>query len=133
MAAREEDEEDGEMECARVLLDQMADKWTIRIFWAFCPDMAPIRFNELKRRIGGISQKMLSQHLRQLERSGLLERRILPGRVLGIEYAITQLGLTLREPVSILYRWAEAHARAVRAAQTSFDGHVDPPGQALPQ
>ena len=112
-----EDDDDGEMECARLLLDQMADKWTIRIFWAFCPDMMPIRFNELKRRVGGISQKVLSQHLRQLESDGLLERRVLPGRALGVEYAITPLGYTLREPVSVLYRWATTHARAVRAAQ----------------
>jgi DNA-binding HxlR family transcriptional regulator len=119
MIAQQDD--DGEMECARFLLDRMADKWAIRIFWAFCPEMAPIRFNELKRRVGGISQKMLSQHLRQLERSGLLERRVLPGRILGVEYAITPLGLSLREPVATLYRWAEANVRAVRDAQSLFD------------
>lgn len=102
------------------VLDQLADKWAIRIFCAFYPDMMPIRFNELKRRIGGISQKILSQQLRKLERSGLLERRILPGRLLGVEYAITPLGQTLHEPISALYRWAEAHAREVKAAQASF-------------
>ncbi len=93
-----------EIECVRMVLDQMANKWTVRIFWAFCPDMAPIRFNELKRRVGSISQKMLSQHLRQLERNGLLERRVLPGRTLGVEYLVTPLGLSLREPASALYR-----------------------------
>ena len=82
--------------------------------------MAPIRFNELRRCVGGISQKMLSQRLRELERSGFLERRVLPGRVLGVEYGITPLGLTLREPVSALYRWAESNAPAVRSAQVAF-------------
>ena len=104
-----------------MVLNQLADKWTIRIFWAFCPDMTPVRFNELKRRIQGISQKMLSQQLRKLERNGLLERRVLPGRLLGVEYAITPLGHTLEEPISALYEWAEAHAREVRNAQASFE------------
>ena len=103
-----------------MVLDQLADKWTVRIFCAYFPDMAPIRFNELKRRVEGISQKMLSQQLRKLERSGLLERRVLPGRLLGVEYAITPLGHTLREPISALYEWAETHGRDVRDAQASF-------------
>lgn len=113
---------DGEDELWAIdmVLNLLADKWAIRIFWAFCPDMAPIRFNELKRRVAGISQKMLSQQLRKLERGGLLERRVLPGRLLGVEYAITPLGDTLVEPISGLYEWAEAHGRDVRDAQASF-------------
>src|ERR1700761_9377470 len=103
-----------------MVLDQLADKWAIRIFCAYYPDMAPIRFNELKRRVGGISQKMLSQQLRKLERSGLIERRVLPGRLLGVEYAVTPLGHTLGEPISALYKWAEAHAGDVRAAQAAY-------------
>jgi DNA-binding HxlR family transcriptional regulator len=103
-----------------MVLDQLADKWAVRIFCAYYPDIAPIRFNELKRRVGGISQKILSQQLRKLERSGLLERSVLPGRLLGVEYAITPLGRTLREPISALYEWAEAHAGDVRAAQAAF-------------
>ncbi len=103
-----------------MVLDQLADKWAVRIFCAFYPDMMPVRFNELKRRIGGISQKILSQQLRKLERSGLLERRMVPGRALGVEYEITPLGRTLHEPISALYMWAEAHAGDVRAAQASF-------------
>ena len=103
-----------------LVLSQLADKWVIRIFCAFCPEMAPIRFNELKRRVGGISQKVLSQQLRKLEQSGLLERRVLPGRLLGVEYAITPLGLTFQEPVAALSKWAEAHAQDIRAAQASF-------------
>jgi len=109
-----------------MVLDQLADKWAVRIFCAYYPDMAPIRFNELKRRVGGISQKILSQQLRKLERSGLLERRVLAGRVLGVEYAITPLGHTLREPISALYEWAEAHAGEVRAAQASFQTDAAP-------
>jgi len=103
-----------------MVLNQLADKWALRILCAYFPDTAPIRFNELKRRVGGISQKMLSQQLRKLERNGLLERRVLPGRLLGVEYAVTPLGHTLSEPISALYKWAEIHAGDVRAAQAAF-------------
>lgn len=108
-------------EFTRQVLDQLADKWTIRIMWAYCPDMAPIRFNELKRRAEGITQKVLSQQLRRLERNGILERRVVSTRPIAVEYAVTDLGLTLREPVSMLYRWAREHAGQVRACQEATD------------
>src|SRR5262245_42092755 len=105
----------------RLLLDQLADKWTIRVLCAFHPDMKPIRFNELKRRVGVITQKMLSHTLRRLERNGVLERRVLAGRELGVEYHVTALGRTLREPILALYRWTQQHADRVRRAQAAFD------------
>ena len=110
-----------DIEFTRQVLDQLADKWTIRIMWAYCPDMEPIRFNELKRRVDGITQKVLSQQLRRLERNGLVERRVTSARPIAVEYAVTDLGLTLREPVSMLYRWAREHAEQVRASQEATD------------
>ncbi|MFT4283815.1 MAG: helix-turn-helix domain-containing protein [Protaetiibacter sp.] len=110
-----------DVEFTRQLLDQLADKWTIRIMWAYCPDMAPIRFNELKRRVDGITQKVLSQQLRRLEHSGILERRVVSTRPIAVEYAVTDLGLTLRDPVSTLYRWASEHADQVRTAQATTE------------
>ena len=111
----EEDPLDG-AELTRALLDQLADKWTIRIMWAYCQDMEPIRFNELRRRVVGITSKVLSEHLRRLEHSGILERRVTSTRPIAVEYAVTDLGRTLQEPVSILYRWAHDHASQLHAA-----------------
>ncbi|SMQ71270.1 transcriptional regulator, HxlR family [Plantibacter sp. VKM Ac-1784] len=110
-----------DVEFTRLVLDQLANKWTVRIMWAYCPDMQPIRFNDLRRRLGGITQKVLSEHLRRLERSGILERRVLSTRPLAVEYAVTPLGHSLRRPVSILYGWAREHAVDVRASQLRHD------------
>ncbi len=108
-------------ELSRLLLDQLADKWTIRILWAFCPGPAPVRFNEIKRRVSGISQKTLTQCLRSLERSGILERRVISAAPLGVEYCITPLGMTLKEPMNSLYLWAEQNVASVLCAQEKFD------------
>lgn len=110
-----------DIEFTRLVLDQLASKWTIRIMWAYCPDMEPIRFNDLKRRVDGITQKVLSQHLQRLERNGILERRVVSTRPIAVEYAVTPLGHTLREPVSMLYRWAKEHSAEVRASQEATD------------
>jgi DNA-binding HxlR family transcriptional regulator len=110
-----------ELDLTQRTLDEIANKWTIRIFCVFSEDENPIRFNELKRRVGGITQKVLSQHLRRLVRSGLLERRVQTGGALAVEYAVTPLGQTLREPLSGWYRWAQANAEAIRRCEADFD------------
>jgi DNA-binding HxlR family transcriptional regulator len=79
------------------------------------------RFNVLKRSVPGISQKMLTQCLRQLERSGLVVRRVLTESPVGVEYSLTKLGETLEAPVAALYEWTGKHSAAVRDAQKSFD------------
>jgi DNA-binding HxlR family transcriptional regulator len=68
-------------------------------------------------RIGGISKKMLAQTLRRLQDNGLVERRVIAGAPAGVEYRLTPLGETLREPVQVLAHWAEQHAADVLAAQ----------------
>jgi DNA-binding HxlR family transcriptional regulator len=110
-----------EIELTQRTLDKITDKWTIRILCALSEDQSPVRFNELKRRVGGITQKVLSQHLRRLVRSGLLERRVQTGGVLAVEYAVTPLGETLREPLSVWYDWAQANAEVIHQSEAEFD------------
>jgi DNA-binding HxlR family transcriptional regulator len=79
------------------------------------------RFGELRRMIGGISQKMLTQTLRDLERDGLVSRTIYPEIPPRVEYELTQLGRTLCEPLGSLTQWAHDHIDEVKRAQAGFD------------
>ena len=81
----------------------------------------PQRFAALQRQIGGISQKMLTQTLRRLERDGLVQRTVYPEVPPRVEYALTLLGQTLSEPLAALIGWSEAHIDAVTAAQKRYD------------
>jgi DNA-binding HxlR family transcriptional regulator len=104
----------------REILDRIADKWTTLIIGMLSHGESR-RFNELRRAIGGISQKMLTQTLRDLERDGLVERTMYPQIPPRVEYALTPLGKTLCAPLSALGQWASDHMQEVRAAQDSFD------------
>ena len=105
----------------RVLLDQIAGQWELLILSALCDHEGRARFNVLKRSVPGISQKMLTQCLRQLERSGLVARLVLTESPVGVEYSLTKLGETLHAPVAALCQWTSKHSAAVRDAQKSFD------------
>lgn len=105
----------------RVLLDQIAGQWNLLILSALCDHDGRARFNMLKRSVPGISQKMLTQCLRQLERSGILKRKVLTESPVGVEYSFTKLGNTLEAPVTALYEWTGKYSSAVRKAQESFD------------
>jgi DNA-binding HxlR family transcriptional regulator len=105
----------------RVLLDQIAGQWNLLILSALCDHEGKARFNMLKRAIPGISQKMLTQCLRQLERNGLVARRVLIESPVGVEYSFTELGETLEAPVTALYQWTSKYSAAVQAAQNAFD------------
>lgn len=105
----------------RALLDQIAGQWNLLILSALCDHDGRARFNMLKRGVPGISQKMLTQCLRQLERSGLVARRVLTESPVGVEYSFTKLGETLEAPITALYEWTSKHSADVRNAQTSFD------------
>jgi DNA-binding HxlR family transcriptional regulator len=105
----------------RVLLDQIAGRWQLLILDALCDHGRKARFNVLKRAIPGISQKTLTQCLRQLERSGLVARRVLTDSPLGVEYSFTPLGDTLEAPVRALYNWTRKYSAAVTAAQEAYD------------
>jgi DNA-binding HxlR family transcriptional regulator len=106
---------------ARALLDRIADKWTTLIIGILGSVEGPLRFGDLRHKITGISQKMLTQTLRDLERDGLVVRRAYPVIPPRVEYSLTPLGQTLEEPMRALSDWAERHMGAVREAQERFD------------
>ncbi len=93
---------------ARTTLNLVADAWSVVVVFGL--GRGPLRYTELRGRIGGISNKMLTQTLRKLERGNLVERRTLPTASAGVEYRLTALGESLLGPVSVLARWAEEHA-----------------------
>jgi DNA-binding HxlR family transcriptional regulator len=100
---------------SRQVLALVADRWSMLVIYALSSGVK--RHGELKRMIGGISQKMLTQTLRSLERDGIVRRRVhavVPPRV---EYSLTALGKTLLGPLRSICRWAENHISQVRAAR----------------
>lgn len=104
---------------SRMILDQLADKWSILILGALCP--GPMRFNALKRRLKGVTQKALTQALRRLERNGIIARRVIPVSPVAVEYSITPLGVTLREPFQALFDWTIQYGPKVETARRLFD------------
>ncbi|MBL0313091.1 MAG: helix-turn-helix transcriptional regulator [Holophagaceae bacterium] len=100
----------------RQVLDLIADKWTTLVIYLL--SNGTLRYGELHKRIEGISQKMLTQTLRQLEDDGLVKRTVYPEVPPRTEYALTSLGETLREPLSALCRWAEEHLPEVEKARS---------------
>jgi DNA-binding HxlR family transcriptional regulator len=101
------------------ILSRVGDKWSVMVI--VCIQVQPRRFNEIKRGIEGISQQMLTRTLRGLERDGLVTRTIIPTSPPQVEYALTELGQSLSEPVLRLGRWACEHIEQVDAAQRQFD------------
>ena len=104
----------------REVLERIADKWTLLVIEEL-DEKKPTRFSELRRRLGGVSQKMLTKTLRQLERDGLVTRTVhaeVPPRV---EYRLTRLGYSLGEAVCSLWQWVEKHVNALDRARKAFD------------
>lgn len=91
------------------------------ILGALCDSNGSARFNEIKRVVPGVSQKTLTQCLRQLERSGLDERTVDPGPPVRSEYSLTKLGFTLEQPILAVFQWTTRYSDAVRAAQRRYD------------
>jgi DNA-binding HxlR family transcriptional regulator len=107
---------------SRLILDQITDKWSILILAALRG--GPLRFNQIKRSLEGITQKALTQCLRRLERNGIVARRIIPLSPVAVEYSITPLGRTLKEPFAALHRWTMDHQEEVQQAQQAFDHRI---------
>ena len=103
----------------RPVLDKIADKWTILILTVLCP--RPSRFNAIKRRLDGITHKALADALKRLERNGMVTRTVLPTAPIGVEYAITPLGHSLRQPFEALCAWALDNGEAIEAANREHD------------
>lgn len=104
---------------SRLVLDQIADKWAVLILAVLCRE--PLRFNAIKRRLEGVTQKALTQALRRLERNGLVARRVKAGPPVAVEYSVTPLGRTLQQPFAALYAWTVEHLAEVEAARAEFD------------
>jgi DNA-binding HxlR family transcriptional regulator len=101
------------------ILARVGDKWTVLIV-VMLGD-GPKRFNEIKRTVGGISQRMLTFTLRGLERDGLLTRTVYPTTPQRVDYELTQLGSTLWQAVEPLSTWARAHVGEILTSRQRFD------------
>lgn len=107
-------------ECpVRDVLDRLGDAWSFLVVLRLAD--GPQRFNELKRRVGGVSQRMLTVTLRSLERDGLVTRTVYPTTPPRVDYRLTMLGRSLVEPMTALTRWAAVHHDSVRAARREYD------------
>lgn len=101
------------------VLSRVGDKWSVLVVSIL--GRGPMRFNELKRTVSGISQRMLTLTLRTLERDGLVTRTVYPTVPPHVEYELTALGQSLLSPVSALAAWAIDHRVAIEAARQAFD------------
>lgn len=103
----------------RGVLDRIGDKWSTLIVITLAE--RPLRFGALRRTIPDISQRMLTQTLRDLQRDGLISRHVFPTQPPSVEYRLTEMGQSLLEPLAGLVRWAEAHHGAIRGARSDYD------------
>ena len=104
---------------SRLLLDRISDKWVTLVICSL--EDGPQRFSEVSRRLAGVSQKMLTQTLRTLERDGLVTRTVTASVPVRVDYALTPLGGSLLDPIKHLKAWAEDHVPEVREAQEAYD------------
>lgn len=103
----------------RDLISQIGGKWSVLLLETLAK--RPYRFGELRRLVPDISQRMLTQTLRDLQRDGYVDREVFPTKPPSVEYRMTELGRSLYVPLAQLLNWAEANHAAVRAARTRFD------------
>jgi len=103
----------------REILDRIGDRWTVLVVSSL--EAGPMRFSELSRRIEGISQKMLTQTLRGLERDGLATRTVHAAVPPRVDYELTELGRTLTRPLAALDGWARTHMADVETSRARYD------------
>ncbi|MCB1449431.1 MAG: helix-turn-helix transcriptional regulator [Nitratireductor sp.] len=104
------------------MLSRIGDKWTIETVTAL--GKGPKRFNELRREMGEISQKMLSTTLRRLERDGFVSRHVLPTTPPQVSYTLTRLGEDLSVPICAIVSWTVANAEKIEQARSSYDARA---------
>ena len=110
-------------ECpARAVLDHVGDKWALLVLHRL--SQSATRFNALRRDIHGVSQKVLSQVLKRLERDGLIDRQVFPTVPVTVEYSLTRMGECLTANVGPLLHWAENNMDQIRAAQSAYDARL---------
>jgi DNA-binding HxlR family transcriptional regulator len=112
---------------SRDLLDRIGDKWTVLVLGELGRAGAR-RFTELRRQLSGVSEKMLTQTLRALERDGLVLRTVHPEVPVRVEYELTPLGQTVREPLRALTDWSVHHIADVLAARETYDARAEHAG-----
>ena len=105
------------------VLSRVGDKWTVLVVTTL--GEGPRRFNELRREIPSVSQRMLTLTLRNLERDGLVSRAVTPSIPPRVDYALTELGHSLQKPITGLAQWALANVGAIHSAQANFDAEHD--------
>lgn len=103
----------------RQVLDQIGDAWSIVILLELTK--GPCRFNALCRSIRGISQRMLTVTLRQLERNGLVKREVFASSPPKVEYSLTELGKSLQDQIQALHKWAVSNQSRINEAQNAYD------------
>ena len=115
------------------VLNRIGDKWSVMVVGMLGRN-GTLRFNELKRTINGVSQRMLTLTLRNLERDGLVTRTVYPEIPPRVEYQLTELGRSLQTPIQGLWDWAEEHQGEVQGARREYDEmHEDAPEQHPPE
>ncbi len=105
----------------RKILDRVGDRWTVLVIGTLSDKTK--RFSELLRNVEGISQKMLTQTLRALERDGLVTRMVYPEVPIKVEYTLTKVGSSLLEPLRTLEQWSIIHLEDVQGSQKAYDLH----------
>jgi DNA-binding HxlR family transcriptional regulator len=103
----------------RLVLDRVGDKWTALVVLLLSD--GPLRFSELRGRLGRVAPKVLTESLRRMERDGLVDREIFAEVPPRVQYSLTDLGRSLVEPISIISDWAEVHVSRITAAQDAYD------------
>jgi DNA-binding HxlR family transcriptional regulator len=119
MSPRNTKHSDADCLAAREVLNRVGDKWSVLVVDLLGDGSR--RFSDLRRRVEGISQRMLTLTLRGLERDGLVTRTVFPTVPPAVEYALTPLGRTLLEPVCALATWAQTNREKIQAARQRFD------------
>ncbi len=104
---------------SRQLLDRLSDKWVGLVICAL--ERGPRRYSEIAREVAGVSQKMLTQTLRTLERDGLVEREVTPSVPVRVDYRLTALGTSLLPVMDAVHAWAEHHMDEVNSARSAYD------------
>jgi DNA-binding HxlR family transcriptional regulator len=115
---------------SRTVLAVLANKWALYVLDALRG--GPRRFNELRRVLDGVTQKMLTQTLRALERDGLVRREVYPTVPLRVEYSLTELGVGAGCLTAAIGDWSRQHAHEIVAARAAYDQHADAPPRPLP-
>ncbi|WP_063051856.1 winged helix-turn-helix transcriptional regulator [Nocardia arthritidis] len=109
---------------AREVLAVLADKWVMLVLSVLRSHAGPIRFNELRRRLDGITQKMLTRTLRNLEREGLIRRAVYPTVPPRVDYSLTELGASIGAISHAMGVWAVEHQDRILAARAEFDARA---------